>query len=383
MEQVSEKELLIMELIHYFMIKKNYTPVIIRGIDNEIWLENPNGEFRIIRIVTKEIFNNEQFDFDEFKTKNIVGQIKRKTFNPFIDVLTIYLEMGDNFKKKNNDNKFLKYVYAYNEDDLFSNEIINSHYSDLKTHIKSFDDETNILGKITTDISQKNFEENERLNNMYNQKKTIVTHILIFINLLVFLLMYIIGNGSESTETLIKFGALNGMLVKSGEYYRIITSAFIHIGIFHILCNMYALYSLGPIIEHFFGRLKFLLIYLYSAIIGSLFVLIFNGDNVISAGASGAIFGLLGSLIYFGYTYRGYIGNKMLNQVIPVIILNLLIGFTTPGISNAAHIGGLIGGFAISYMFGSDNNNTISRKVSGIIVTLVLTIFIIYLSLFQ
>ncbi|MBQ1496189.1 MAG: rhomboid family intramembrane serine protease [Bacilli bacterium] len=383
MEQVSEKELLIMELIHYFMIKKNYTPVIIRGIDNEIWLENPNGEFRIIRIVTKEIFNNEQFDFDEFKTKNIVGQIKRKTFNPFIDVLTIYLEMGDNFKKKNNDNKFLKYVYAYNEDDLFNNEIINSHYSDLKTHIKSFDDETNILGKITTDISQKNFEENERLNNMYNQKKTIVTHILIFINLLVFLLMYIIGNGSESTETLIKFGALNGMLVKSGEYYRIITSAFIHIGIFHILCNMYALYSLGPIIEHFFGRLKFLLIYLYSAIIGSLFVLIFNGDNVISAGASGAIFGLLGSLIYFGYTYRGYIGNKMLNQVIPVIILNLLIGFTTPGISNAAHIGGLIGGFAISYMFGSDNNNTISRKVSGIIVTLVLTIFIIYLSLFQ
>ena len=153
MEQVSEKELLIMELIHYFMIKKNYTPVIIRGIDNEIWLENPNGEFRIIRIVTKEIFNNEQFDFDEFKTKNIVGQIKRKTFNPFIDVLTIYLEMGDNFKKMNNDNKFLKYVYAYNEDDLFNNEIINSHYSDLKTHIKSFDDETNILGKITTDIS--------------------------------------------------------------------------------------------------------------------------------------------------------------------------------------------------------------------------------------
>ena len=68
-EQVSEKELLIMELIHYFMIKKNYTPVIIRGIDNEIWLENPNGEFRIIRIVTKEIFNNEQFDFDEFKKR--------------------------------------------------------------------------------------------------------------------------------------------------------------------------------------------------------------------------------------------------------------------------------------------------------------------------
>ena len=172
------------------------------------------------------------------------------------------------------------------------------------------------------------------------------------------------------------------MLVSRGEYYRILTSAFLHIGIFHIFCNMYALYSIGPIIEHFFGRLKFLIIYLYSALIGGLFVLIFSSNNTISAGASGAIFGLLGSLIYFGYTYRGNIGNRIINQVIPVIILNLVIGFTTSGISNAAHIGGLIGGFIISYMFGLDNNSK-SRKISGIIITTIFTAFIIYLSLFN
>lgn len=382
MEQVNEKELLIMKLIHYFIIKKNYAPVIIRGIDNEIWLENPDGEFRIIRIVTKEIFNNEQFNFDDFKTKNIVSQIKRKTLNPFIDVLTIYLDIEDNFKDKIHDSKFYKYINIKKEEDLDNNEIINKHFNDIKDHFSSFDNDSNILGKITSDISQRNFEENERLNNMYNQKKPIISYGLIIINIIVFLLMYILGNGSEDTKTLIDFGALNGMLISRGEYYRILTSAFLHIGIFHIFCNMYALYAIGPIIEHFFGRLKFLIIYLYSALIGGLFVLIFSSNNTISAGASGAIFGLLGSLIYFGYTYRGNIGNRIINQVIPVIILNLVIGFTTSGISNAAHIGGLIGGFIISYMFGLDNNSK-SRKISGIIITTIFTAFIIYLSLFN
>ena len=142
LEEVNEKDLLIMKLIHYFMMKKNYAPVIIRGIDNEIWLENPDGEFRIIRIVTKEIFNNEQFNFDDFKTKNIVSQIKRKTLNPFIDVLTIYLDIEDNFKDKINDSKFYKYINIKKEEDLDNNEIINKHFNDIKDHFSSFDNDS-------------------------------------------------------------------------------------------------------------------------------------------------------------------------------------------------------------------------------------------------
>ena len=383
-KKAEEKDLLVMKLIHYFMIKKDYMPIIIRGIENEVWLENPKGEFRIVRIVTKNIFNNEQYEFDTFKVNNIVSQIKKQTLNPFIDVLTIYTEIGDNFKKKIENTKKYKYITIESEKDIEKNEILNKHYKDLKDNMSFEEDNFELLGKLTSDISKKNIKDNERYDNMYKQKKPIVTYSLIAINIIIFALMYILGNGSESTETLIKFGANYGELTKNGEYYRLITNAFLHIGIIHLACNMYSLYVVGPTIEHFFGRGKFIIIYLYSAILGSLFALTFQGNQVVSAGASGAIFGLLGSLLYFGFSYRGYVGNKIINQIIPVILINLFIGFTSTGISNSAHIGGLIGGTAISFMFGIEkkNDNKLNR-INGAIITIVLTAFMVYMSFFR
>ena len=383
-DKVNEKEILVMKLIHYFMIKKDYIPIIIKGIDNEVWLENPKGEFRIIRIVTKNIFNNEQYEFDTFKVRNITSQIKKQTLNPFIDVLTIYTDIGDNFKKKIENSKRYKYITIEEEKDINDNEILNKHFKDIKDNMSFDEDGYDLLGKITSDISQKNVNDNERYNNMYKQKKPIITFILIAINIIVFALMYILGNGSESTQTLIKFGANYGVLTKAGEYYRLITCAFLHIGILHLICNMYSLYVLGPTIEHFFGKGKFILIYLYSAIIGSLFALTFQGNQVVTAGASGAIFGLLGALLYFGFSYRGYVGNRIINQVIPVILINLLIGFTSTGISNSAHIGGLIGGLAISFMLGAEmKDENKSSRINGTIITILLTGFMIYMAFFR
>lgn len=380
----NKKDLLVMKLIHYFMIKKDYVPVIIRGIDNEIWLENPKGEFRIIRIVTKNIFNNEQYEFDSFKTKNIVTQIMKQTLNPFVDVLTIYTEIGDNFKKKIENTRKYKYITIEKEEDIIDNEILNKYFKDLKDSL-SFDEEGyELLAKITTDISEKNISDNERYSNMYKQKKPIVTFSLIAINILIFILMYLIGNGSEDTRTLINFGAVSTPLIKNGQYYRLITSAFLHIGIIHLLCNMYSLYIIGPTIEHFFGKAKYIIIYLYSAIMGSLFAMLFQGYNTISAGASGAIFGLLGALLYFGFSYRGYVGNRIINQVLSVILLNLFIGFSMAGISNAAHIGGLIGGLAMSFMLGAETSEEEkSRRINGLIITIILTGFMIYLCFFK
>ena len=87
----------------------------------------------------------------------------------------------------------------------------------------------------------------------------------------------------------------------------------------------------------------FLLIYFLSGISGNLLSIGFNKD-VISVGASGAIFGLFGALLYFGYTYRGYIGSIIKSQILPIIIYNLVLGFVIPGIDIASHIGGLAGG---------------------------------------
>ncbi len=384
--KANEKDMLVMKLIHYFMIKKDYVPIIIRGIDNEVWLENPKGEFRIIRIVTKNIFNNEQYEFDTFKNKNIVSQISKQTLNPFIDVLTIYTDIGDNFKKKIENTKRYKYITIEKEKDIEKDEILNKYYKDLKDNLEFEEKDFDLLGKLTSDISKKNLKDNERYSDMYKQKKPIFTYALIAINIIMFIILAIVNKNLDnpSRESLINFGANYGILTKGGQYYRLITCAFLHIGVLHLLCNMYSLFVLGPTIEHFFGKGKFLLIYLFSAIMGSLFSLIFQNDSVVSAGASGAIFGLLGALLYFGFNYRGYVGNRIINQIIPVILINLFIGFTSSGIDNFAHIGGLSGGVCISIMLGADTDEeSKSKRINGTIITCILTGFMIYMAFFR
>ena len=381
--KINKDDLLLMKIVHYFITKENFVPVIIRGLENEIWLENKHSEFRIIRIITKNIFNEEQLKFDINKTNEIVKQIKQRTLNPFMDMLSIYLNVDEDVIPLMKDEKHYKNIYIKNEKELLNNEIIVKYYKNIEEDLKYEEEGFELLSKITNDITKKNIEENERFNNMYNQKKPIVTWILIGINILIFLLMYIIGKGSEDLITLTNFGALIPSLVKSGDYYRLISSAFLHIGFIHLACNMYSLFVLGPTIEHFFGKAKFLIIYLFSAIIGGLFVMTFTSSSAICAGASGAIFGLLGSLLYFGYTYRGYIGAQIIRSIIPVIVINLFIGFTLPGISNAAHIGGLIGGIFASFMVGVNDKKETSKRITGTILTIIFTAFMIYLAFFR
>ena len=380
---IDKKALLELKLVHYFITKENYIPVIIHGIQDEIWLENKRGEYRIIRIVTKKIFNEEQYDFDIEKTKDIAKQIKRKTFNPFMSMLSIYLNIDEDIREIVSNNRNYDNIIIDDEKDLETNEILKKYYKKIVEDLDFKEEGFELVTKITGDIAKKNIEENERFNSMYKQKKPIVTGIIVAINIIIFALMYIIGKGSEDTETLVNFGANVPSLIRGGDYYRLIASGFLHIGIIHILCNMYSLVVLGPNIEHFYGKAKYVLIYLYSMIIASLFVMVFQNDYSVSAGASGAIFGLLGSLLYFGYHYRGYMGNQVIGQIIPVIIINLVIGFISPGISNAAHIGGLIGGICVSFMLGINDKSDNKNRITGTILTIVLTGFMIYLAFFR
>ena len=193
--------------------------------------------------------------------------------------------------------------------------------------------------------------------------------------------MYILGNGSNDTLTLIQFGANYGPLVKSGQVFRLLTSAFLHIGVIHLLVNMYSLYVIGSQVENYIGKWKFLLIYFVSAISGNLLSVVFNTG--ISAGASGAIFGLLGALLYFGLHYRLFLGNVLVTQIIPVIILNLFIGFAIPGIDNSAHIGGLVGGYLATMALGLKGKSAKQDRINGLIVLILYLAFLIYLAFFR
>lgn len=142
---------------------------------------------------------------------------------------------------------------------------------------------------------------------------------------------------------------------------------------------MYSLYIIGPQLESFFGKIKFITIYIISGICGNLLSMLFLADNNVSVGASGAIFGLMGALVYFGYHYRVYLGGVIKSQIIPLIVINLLIGYLSSGINNIAHIGGLIGGILISIAVGVKYKSNTSDRINGIVMSTIFIGFLIYM----
>jgi membrane associated rhomboid family serine protease len=187
-------------------------------------------------------------------------------------------------------------------------------------------------------------------------RATPVTYALLLINVATFVLMEFISRGASDPATLIAFGAKTNYLLWSGEWFRLVTPVFIHAGFLHLLSNTYALWAVGPQVEKLYGSARFLLIYLLSGVggvTGSFFgQIIFSRPDVPSVGASGAIFGLFGVLAVFVYKYRDELPPTFRRAlgagVLPVIVINLVIGFSLPFIDNAAHIGGLITGAVLT-----------------------------------
>ena len=116
-----------------------------------------------------------------------------------------------------------------------------------------------------------------------------------------------------------------------------------------------------------------------AGISGALCSMMFGGNSA-SIGASGAIFGLMGALVYFGYHYRVYLGNVVKSQIIPLILLNLIFGFTMTGIDNFAHIGGLIGGTLMSIALGVKDKSSWFERINGWIITIIFLVFSVYMA---
>lgn len=176
--------------------------------------------------------------------------------------------------------------------------------------------------------------------------------IFLGLNLVVWLAMTMAG-GSENDAVLIQFGANYAPRIVAGETWRLITANFLHIGIVHLLVNSYALYALGPETEALFGSSRFVTIYLMSGLSGSILSFGLGAGAVVSAGASTALFGLLGTLLAFFVRNRkhfGSVGERRVQHYVFLALINLIYGLTTPGIDNLGHIGGFIGGATLGWL---------------------------------
>jgi membrane associated rhomboid family serine protease len=176
------------------------------------------------------------------------------------------------------------------------------------------------------------------------------TYIFFALNIAVFLLMALAG-GSGNEPTLMAFGVKSNPEIVRGQWWRFVTPIFIHIGLLHLFFNSYALWIVGPQVEKLYGGERFVILYMLTGVAGVYGSYAYH-PYTISAGASGAIFGLFGVLLVFGLRYRSAIppsfSRAVGTGVLPVIVINLIIGFTIPAIDNSAHIGGLLAGAALA-----------------------------------
>jgi rhomboid protease GluP len=182
-----------------------------------------------------------------------------------------------------------------------------------------------------------------------------VNLLIIGVNIIVFALMEFFGS-TQDTGFMLKCGAAYTPWILEGEWYRLFTSMFLHFGIAHILNNMILLLFMGDMLEGMIGKWRYFLIYIGGGLAGNLlsFGLDCRAGNVadmaVSAGASGAVFAVIGGIFVVLVKHRGRIQQMSASRVLFVIVLTIYYGFQSTGVDNAAHIGGVLGGILLTVL---------------------------------
>ena len=372
--KIDKKDDIILKILHYFITEEDYKPIIINGVDGEIWLENMQSDLKLIRINSNYIHNEEQLKSDTFKAKAIMKSIKKSTLSLKMNMLNLLMDVGEAVKIT--DNKNIETIKVEKITDFKENKVVEEFFPKVKDAVLNEEMDPIEFFKLTEDMNQTTIKNEKKLAKIFSPKKPVITYILIVLNVMIFLYTMLYDQNDRLFYEL----ANNYVYVQNGEIYRLFTSMFLHADIMHIVFNMYALYLLGPIVERYYGKTKFILIYFISGILGSLFSCVFMSSNTYAIGASGAIFGLLGSIAYFTYYYRATLQGLLRSQILPVILINLGLGLFIPGIDVSAHIGGLIGGILTSMAIGIGDKGRKIDQINGTVVILVMIGFMLYMT---
>ena len=268
--------------------------------------------------------------------------------------------MKDNFEEiiKQSSDKDLEriatdYVFYSEEERLFAlNELENrnSLTKELKRYKKEVEGFQKMKEEDNTPRHKITFKD------LFPQNGYLFTPLLIYLNVFVFLLMVLSRTNlfESHIDTLVQWGGNIRFLTKNGQIWRLFTSLFLHADTLHLVFNMYALLYAGSVLERVVGKNKFISAYLISGIVASVASLIMH-ENIVSVGASGAIFGLYGVLlallIFKEFRFADISAKSLLLSISFFVVYNIMNGFSNVGIDNAAHIGGLFSGFIIGIVY--------------------------------
>lgn len=374
-------------LAHYFIAVQEYRIIQLSKDQNELWLEKmENKNVRVIRLLCRNLDWSNWLQRDIELTSHNGERIRKQLGKGELNVLNLYFtayppvddyhyRIEKPFINPQTSKTKVNSVIFERENLPLSMEKVSDLFQDTISFSipeENIDQETERLKHeaLTTAVDKIKAEKS-----MFEYGKPFFTYFFIAIQLIVFLLLEVSG-GSTNTETLIKFGAKFNPLILEGEWWRFITPIFLHIGILHLAMNTLALYYLGITVEKIFGRIRFILIYLIAGFGGSLASFLFSQN--LSAGASGAIFGCFGALLYFGLIYPKLFMRTMGLNIFVVLAINLAFGFSMEGIDNAGHIGGLIGGFLATGVLHFPKQKKMLQQILFLVVTASLSVGLLY-----
>lgn len=188
---------------------------------------------------------------------------------------------------------------------------------------------------------------------MYRWKESYCTIVLVAINVLIFIVLSFVID-TEDGAAMMQYGAMYApQIVEEQAYYQLFTSMFLHFGFPHLLNNMVMLLLLGANVEPELGHVKYVILYLLSGIGGgilSAYVSMQTGMYYVGAGASGAIFGIIGAALHLAIANGGSFGYIRGNGVVFMLLYSLYYGYTSEGVDNRAHIGGFVTGFILAFL---------------------------------
>lgn len=351
------EEYLFWKVAEFLVDKQQYRFLKLSKDHKELWLEKTESkQVQIVRLLQYDLDWSNWLQRDIEATAQNGDRIRKQLMKGEIKLLNLYfsayppvddyafrlespythpetgkVEVTSFLVDRSNGQETVKGLEGIFGEDLLVDLAVNSPDSEID------DVKNRILAKVV------NKAKAERA--VFSYGKPFFTYIFIAIQILMFLVLEVSG-GSTNTKTLIEYGAKFNPLLLEGEWWRFFTPVFLHIGILHLVMNTLALYYLGTLVERLYGNIRFLFIYLAAGFGGTLASFLLSPN--LSAGASGAIFGCFGALLYFGVINPRLFWRTLGLNIFIVLAINLAFGFSVPGIDNAGHIGGLIGGFAFA-----------------------------------
>ncbi|MFD2630832.1 rhomboid family intramembrane serine protease [Oceanobacillus kapialis] len=365
------------KLAHHLVTNHQFEVLYINNKEEEIWLEqNIKRDSNVVRLVHKG------FDWKNHLRNDVAvafqrGKALEKVMKgKFITIHNIYFSSHPPVDEW----EFLKKPMQLKEKNAMKMQvyyIANENNTDEKNRlfqtlgVEEPEVEESEEEKESAVLNYKKWLEDaiharkKEVENVFFFGKPFLTYILLAINIVLFIWLEARG-GSEDIANLIASGAKYNPYIMDGEWWRIISSMFLHIGVFHLLMNMMAVYYLGSTVERIYGSGRFLFIYFLAGIGGGLASFAFSTN--VSAGASGALFGLFGALLFFGLIYKRIFFQTMGTGILTILAINIVFGFVVPQIDYSAHLGGLVAGFIASAIVHLPGKRKLSTQLGAILV---------------